>query len=460
MHGAAATRRRPVGRSRLLDSRSDSWFVPASGLLVVSVGAWLGVQLTNPDAPIATSLAAGGAVGFAILVGFVLAAPMAMFATAFALLAFVIVEPAPVDVVFLLMITLTVAARVVDPLVPGAITVLLTLYVALTLLSIVNAADTAESMRFELITLYLVALGAWLTWMFRDPRATRLAMTAYTLAAAATAGVSTIARFAPFPGGDVLLYDEFRVQGFFQDPNVFAPFLVPAAAILLEDIARRRLFPWGRVVSALLFMTLVTGTIVAFSRAGWLNLFLACTTVILVTTFRRGGLRQVSRVVGVILVTAVAGVVLLVSTGSLDFLQERSHQKAYDKDRFGAQESAFAGMTDFVLGHGPGQVERGLDIATHSMYARSAYEQGVLGLVLVSTLMLATLGLAWGLVRRDGEVNGVGSAALLGSWLGLLASGFFIDTLHWRHLWVVAAMIWVGAASRGMRASPTAGAAR
>ena len=115
-------------------------------------------------------------------------------------------------------------------------------------------------------------------------------------------------------------------------------------------------------------------------------------------------------------------------------------------------------MTDFVLGHGPGQVENGLDIATHSMYARSAYEQGVLGLVLVSTLMVATLAFAWGLVRRDGEVNGVGSAALLGSWLGLLASGFFIDTLHWRHLWVVAAMIWVGAASRGMRASPTAGA--
>ena len=458
MHGAAVTRRRPVGASRLLDSRSDSWFVPASGLLVVSVGAWLGVQLTNPDAPIETSLAAAGAAGFAILVAFVLAAPMAMFTTAFALLAFVIIEPAPVDVVFVLMITLTVAARVVDPLVPGAITTLLALYVVLTLLSIVNAAETGASVRFELITLYLVALGVWLTWMFRDPRATRLAMTAYTLAAAGTAGVSTLARFAPFPGGDVLLFDEFRVQGLFQDPNVFAAFLVPAAAILLEDIARPRLFPWGRGISAVLFMTLVTGTIVAFSRAGWLNLFLACTAVILVTTFRRGGLRQVSRVVGVILVTAVAGVVLLVSTGSLTFLQQRSQLESYDKDRFGAQESAFAGMTDFVLGHGPGQVEKGLDIATHSMYARSAYEQGVLGLVLVSTLMVATLAFAWGLVRRDGEVNGVGSAALLGSWLGLLASGFFIDTLHWRHLWVVAAMIWVGAASRGMRASPTAGA--
>ena len=110
-------------------------------------------------------------------------------------------------------------------------------------------------------------------------------------------------------------------------------------------------------------------------------------------------------------------------------------------------------MTDFVLGHGPGQVEQGLDIATHSIYARSAYEQGVLGLVLISTLMIATLAFAWGLARRDVDVNGVGSAALLGSWLGLVASGFFIDTLHWRHLWFVAALIWVGAAPHQVRSA-------
>jgi MFS family permease len=115
-------------------------------------------------------------------------------------------------------------------------------------------------------------------------------------------------------------------------------------------------------------------------------------------------------------------------------------------------------MTEYVFGHGPGQTERALDLATHSIYGRSAYEQGVLGLILVSTLMLATLAFAWGLARRDAHVNGVGSAALLGSWLGLIASGFFIDTLHWRHLWVVAALIWVGAASHGVRAASRSGA--
>jgi hypothetical protein len=34
---------------------------------------------------------------------------------------------------------------------------------------------------------------------------------------------------------------------------------------------------------------------------------------------------------------------------------------------------------------------------------------------------------------------------LLGAWCGLLANSAFVDTLHWRHLWFVAALIWVAA---------------
>lgn len=46
------------------------------------------------------------------------------------------------------------------------------------------------------------------------------------------------------------------------------------------------------------------------------------------------------------------------------------------------------------------------------------------------------------LARHTVEVNGVGTGALLGIWLGQVANSFFIDTLHWRHLWVWAALIW------------------
>ena len=45
----------------------------------------------------------------------------------------------------------------------------------------------------------------------------------------------------------------------------------------------------------------------------------------------------------------------------------------------------------------------------------------------------------------------LGSAMLLGAWCGLVLNSFFIDTLHFRLLWVLAALIWIGAA-RGRRA--------
>ena len=61
-------------------------------------------------------------------------------------------------------------------------------------------------------------------------------------------------------------------------------------------------------------------------------------------------------------------------------------------------------------------------------------------LLLAYTLVLAARNAVAG---RD--TFGVGSAALLGAWCGLLANSAFVDTLHWRHLWLVAALIWVAA---------------
>ena len=37
---------------------------------------------------------------------------------------------------------------------------------------------------------------------------------------------------------------------------------------------------------------------------------------------------------------------------------------------------------------------------------------------------------------------GIGSTALLAAWAGILANSVFVDTLHWRHLWLVAGLIW------------------
>jgi hypothetical protein len=69
----------------------------------------------------------------------------------------------------------------------------------------------------------------------------------------------------------------------------------------------------------------------------------------------------------------------------------------------------------------------------------------VLGLLVITALFLATLVFAVRNAALGRDSYGIGSAALLAAWVGLLINSFVVDTLHWRHLWFVAALIWVGA---------------
>jgi putative Ca2+/H+ antiporter (TMEM165/GDT1 family) len=67
-------------------------------------------------------------------------------------------------------------------------------------------------------------------------------------------------------------------------------------------------------------------------------------------------------------------------------------------------------------------------------------------------VFLATLLMAAGNAVAGRDTYGIGAASLLASWCGILLSGFVIDTLHWRHLWFVAALIWVASARGRLRA--------
>src|SRR5207237_6866316 len=98
-------------------------------------------------------------------------------------------------------------------------------------------------------------------------------------------------------------------------------------------------------------------------------------------------------------------------------------------------------------------------IATHSTFVRVFAEQGFLGLALLIALLLATLVLALRNVVVGANTWGIGSTALLGAWCGVIFNSVVVDTLHWRHLWVLVALIWA-AAVRGAPRTPGRGAAR
>jgi hypothetical protein len=369
----------------------------------------------------------------------------AAVALGFALLGVVVVEPAPADGVFLVLLAVAFASRRFRVrAVPLPVIVAVGLLAVLNLLSAVQVADAELAASYLLITFFVVAVAFWLTGYAVTNGRARLVVRAYLVAAVGSAALGVLALFVPMPGAEVLTAGA-RARALFQDPNVFGPFLIPALLIVLEEILHPRLLSARRATKAAITVILALGVLFSYSRAAWLNLAVALSVLVATYALRRGGAPRVL----VLLVVAAMGAAIVAATvaatGSGDFLAERARPQLYDQERFSGQRASIESALRYPFGAGPGQYESIAQISAHSTYARVLGEQGFPGLLALLALLAVTLGMALRSAGLGRGTFGIGSAALLAAWCGLLVNSFFIDTLHWRHLWIVAALIWAGA---------------
>jgi O-antigen ligase len=405
----------------------------------------LGMVLATDPPPV--TIVAGGIAGVALMLALAVASYDAAVALGFVLFGVVRVEPAPSDVLLAMLAALAVVSgRFHLRRIPAPIVVLLAVLVVLNILSMAVAAELDAALRYFAITIYLVVLAVWLTSYLRTEARMRLVIRAYVGGAVIMSVLAVVALYVAYPGHELLAGENAsRAQGLFKDPNVFGPFLILAALIALEEALRPRILGLRRPTAVAVLVVLVIGIVFAFSRAGWLNFAVGVSVMLLVLSLRTEAARATWAAVALIAVVALfaGGAVLL--TGSGDFLQERAQVQTYDTERFSAQRTGIQLASEHALGVGPGQFENDQPVSAHSLYIRVLAEQGVLGLVVIVALMAFTLVLAARNAVAGRDAYGVGSAALLGAWCGLLANSAFVDTLHWRHLWLVAALIWVAA---------------
>lgn len=431
-------------RSRIEPAPAVAW--AAGGAALLGLFLTLGVVLGRSPLPLPIVLGFG--VGLLGTLALALARYDAAIALGVLLLAVVRIEPAPSDLVFGVLIALAfVTGRLHLERVPLSVTLLVSGFLALNLLASTAAIDGARAATYFGITLYLGIFALWLASYVCSVRRARLVLLAYLGGAGLSAAVACLALIAPFPGAEAFV-DGPRAQGLFKDPNVFGPFLVPAVLILMEETVAPRLLRFRLATKLLLLSVMTVGVVFSFSRAAWLNLAVGTVVLLVVLALRRGGAR---RAMTLLVVTLVAGAALLgvvAATSSLDFLTERAALQDYDTQRFGAQASGLEVAVEHPLGIGPGQFERISELSAHSTYVRALAEEGALGAFVVLGLVLLTLGFAARNVALGVDTYGIGSAGLLAAWCGLLANSSFVDTLHWRHLWLVAALIWAGTAFR------------
>jgi O-antigen ligase len=213
---------------------------------------------------------------------------------------------------------------------------------------------------------------------------------------------------------------------------------------MLQEAIEPRLIRLRPAFKLLIVGILLGGVLFSFSRGAWINAAVAIVVVFAVTAIRRGGARRAGRLLAM---TMIAGGLLLAifsAIGSVKFLNERAALQQYDTERFSAQKTGIDLATQNPLGIGPGQFEVVSPLSTHSIYVRVLAEQGLLGFMVVLALLLITLLLATQNALAGRSTYGIGSAALLGSWAGMLVNSLVVDTAHWRHLWLIAPLIWLG----------------
>jgi hypothetical protein len=420
-----------------------------TGLLLALLMASAFLAVAFDSVPVPAGLAFVGGLAF---IGYVLLALWSFdtaVAIGFLLSGIVLIEPAPPDGAFSVLIAIAlVSGRVHVRRSPRSILVAIAVLITLNVLSTMEAVSVPVALRFAFITLYLLAFAVWLTGYLVTRHRVRILVIAWLVIAVGTTIVGLLAWQLPIPTRTLWLTSDLeRVKGLFKDPNVYGPFLVPITMIVLDQQMRPRLLKLRTSVSLLILAILVLGILAAFSRAAWGNAALAfVVTLGTAMLARRGRGRALKTLLGVVVVGSVAFAVLG-ATGQLTFLHERAHIQSYDTDRFAAQHAGYELGWSHPVGVGPGQFQFHHNVETHSTYVRTLAEQGFGGLACWIAILLITFVVAAGNALRGWDTFGIGAGALLGSWCGLVLNSAVVDTLHWRHLWVVAALIWAGAAN-------------
>lgn len=423
--------------------------VTAAAVSLTAVAA--AITLLPPD--LSTIAAVGAGMAAIALVALAAARYALVAGLAFALFPIVKFEPAPSDLIFAVLILVAVlTGRFRLARVPVSALSAVGLLIGINLLSLMNVIEFPTAARFFAITVYLAAFALWLASYVDSEARARQVIRIYLAGAVASAIVTVTAMIVDVPWQQwVTAYDVTRGAGLFKDPNVYGPFLVPIAVILLEERMRPQVLRLGRSTSALALAILVLGVLMSYSRAAWANLALAVIVTAITITLRNRKGRGGGRLIGALLAALLITVAAVATTGSLEFVEQRAQAQDYDTERFGAQRAGVAIAQEYPLGVGPGQFPWHHPVESHSTYVRVLAEQGYLGLAALLVFMLATLAMAVRAAVSGRSAFGIGSAALFGAWCGLIFNSIVVDTLHWRHLWLVAALIWVAALAERRR---------
>ena len=365
--------------------------------------------------------------------------------------AMVFTEPAPVDVLTMgLVVLLPVIGLVaISRALIGMLALMLTAAAA-AFVAAIDSVDFAASITHTSVSLYLyLATFVFAAFVAKRPAVhARLILDAYVWAAAIAAVAGIAGYFDLVPGAFDLMTRYGRATGMFKDPNVFGPFLVPAFVYVLSRLATGRLR--GALPSLVLLLVLGLAVLLSFSRGAWMNLGIAVVLygALHILTARTDWARL--KIATLALVGLAAFGMLVVAALQFDaianlFAERAALTQSYDvgpEGRFGGQEKAVRLAIDNPFGIGAQQfVPHYHHEEPHNVYLAMFLNAGwVGGLIFIAIVATAAAqGLRHAFARTATQPLFLVAYACF---IGHALEGALIDLDHWRHFYLLLALVW------------------
>ena len=331
------------------------------------------------------------------------------------------------------------------------------------MLSLLNVPGREKTEQYAATSVYLAIAALLFALIFADKTMVRMATMrkAYVIAAIIAALCGTAGYFHLFPGaGMFTLYD--RAMGPFKDPNVYGPFLILPALMLLERMLTQRIDLRSLIATGIIMF----GLLLSFSRGAWFNFSVGLLIVIVFSLFTAPTPKVRTRIVTIsvlgIAALAVILVFLLTATSLHRMFETRAQLiQSYDVGsggRFVLQELAIGSVLKFPNGMGPFEFARVFGLQQHNVYLQAFLVYGWGGGFAYVLLVLTTLWLGFANALKRTPWQGYAITAV-GTFLGVVLEGFIIDTDHWRSFFLVLGVIWgLAAATRASARQRTFGA--
>jgi hypothetical protein len=356
------------------------------------------------------------------------------------------IEPAPYEgCMLLLAVALLISGAKLDAILLPLLG-LIALWAAAGSFAVLQVAFDHTAVIYLAITIYLALNTVIFACLLGENTQRRLQVLLnwYVVAATISAGLGTLAYFGVLPGADMFLLNG-RASGGFKDPNVFGPFLILPLLHLIQVFIYKGFRPLAMAALVIILM----GLFFSYSRGAWGH-FVASSLVMLGLMFVTSPtaafrLRLITLSVVAVFGVAVLLVVLLSIPSIQNMFAERANLVNYydtgEYGRFGSQAAGFRRIFEFPVGLGPKQFSMMFGMDPHNVYLASLYAYGWIGALAYYGFVISTVivGLRGVFVRAPWQPALI---AFLGTFVGVAAEGYIIDTDHWRHFFLLAGGIW------------------